>query len=329
MDRRAFIGVIAGGLFAAPLAAGAQQAGKVYRIGILANVARTSEGGDLWGAFVDGLRELGYVEGRNVTIEERSCEGRYELLPALAGELVRLRVDVIVVPAGENARAAQQATRTIPIVAASLGSPVESRLVASFAHPGGNITGLSFAAPELVGKQIELLKEMLPSISQVAILANATNPIHATWLREAKAATRSIRLHLRAVEARKAGELASAFAVMARGHANALLVLPDGMFLLNRPNIAELAAKYRIPAMYGLREHVDAGGLVFYGASLRDSFRRAAAYVDKILKGANPADLPVEQPTKFELVINLKTAKALGLTIPPSLLQRADQVIES
>jgi putative ABC transport system substrate-binding protein len=326
MKRRAFLGTLAGGLLGAPLAATAQQ-GKVARIGILGNVPR-NEGGDLWEAFVQGLRALGYIEGRHFTIEERSCEGHYERLPALANDLVRLRVDVIVVPANENARAAKQATHTIPIVGTSLGDPVRNGLVASFAHPGGNITGLSFAGPELAGKQLALLKEMLPRVSRVAILANPANPLHSVWLGEAKAATRSLRLKLQPLEARTPDEFEGAFAAMSGWRAGALLVLVDGMFLLNRARIADLAAKRRVPTMYGLREHVDAGGLVFYGPPLRDMFRRAATYVDKILKGAKPADLPIEQPAKFDLVFNLKTAKAIGPTIPPSLLQRADQVIE-
>jgi putative ABC transport system substrate-binding protein len=329
MDRRSFIGTLAGGLLAAPLAAEAQQASKVWRIGILGNVPLTDpEGANLWGAFVQGLRELGYVEDQNITIERRSSEGQYERLPALAADLVRLKVDVIVVPASENALAAQRATRTIPIISASLGDPARTGLVASFARPDGNITGLSFAGPELAGKQIELLKDIVTRVPRVAILSNPTNSIHSAWLREANAATRSLRLQLQALEARTPDEFESAFAALTRQRAGALLVLPDGMFLFHRARIADLAAKRRVPAMYGLRAHVDAGGLVFYGASLRDSFRRAATYVDKILKGAQPGDLPVEQPTKFELVINLKTATALGLTIPPSLLQRADQVIE-
>jgi putative ABC transport system substrate-binding protein len=329
MNRRAFIGTLAGSLLAAPLAAEAQQASKVWRIGILGNVPLTDpEGANLWGAFVQGLRELGYVEDQNITIERRSSEGQYERLPALAADLVRLKVDVIVVPASENALAAQRATRTIPIVSASLGDPARTGLVASFARPDGNITGLSFAGPELAGKQIGLLKDIVTSVPRVAILSNPTNSIHSAWLREANAATRSLRLQLQALEARTPDAFESAFAALTRQRAGALLVLPDGMFLFHRARIADLAAKRRVPAMYGLRAHVDAGGLVFYGASLRDSFRRAATYVDKILKGAQPGDLPIEQPTKFELVINLKTAKALGLTIPQSLLQRADQVIE-
>jgi putative ABC transport system substrate-binding protein len=329
MDRRAFIsGAL--GLLAAPLAARAQPAGKVYRIGILGNVPLTDpEGAKLWGAFVRGLHDLGYVEGQNLTIEHQSSEGQYERVPALAGALVRLKVDVIVVPTGQNALAARRASRTIPIVAASLGGdPTKTGLVTSFAHPGGNITGLSFAGPELAGKQIELLKDIVPGFSRVAVLVNPANGSHFAWLREAKAAARSLRIQLQALEARTPGEFDHAFAAMTRQRAGALLVLADGMFLFHRVRLAALAAEHRIPAMYGLREHVDAGGLVFYGASLRDSFRRAATYVDKILRGASPGDLPIEQPSTFDLVINLKTAKALVLPIPPSLLQRADQVIE-
>jgi ABC-type uncharacterized transport system substrate-binding protein len=330
MNRRVFLSAVTGGLLAAPLAAKAQQPGKVYRIGILGNVPLTDpEGANLWGAFVQGLKELGYVQGQNITIEHRTSGGQYGGLPALASDLVRLKVDVIVVPTVQNALAAQQATRTTPIVAASLGAePARSGVIASFARPGGNITGLSFAGPELAGKQIELLKDIVPTVSRVAVLANPTNGSHSAWLREANVAARSLQLQLHTLEARQPNELESAFVAMTRQRAGALLVLVDGMFLLHRGRLATLAAKHRLPAMYGLREHVDAGGLVFYGASLRESFHRAATYVDKILKGAKPGDLPIEQPSKFDLVINLKTVKALGLTIPPSLLQRADQVIE-
>jgi putative ABC transport system substrate-binding protein len=329
VNRRRFIAGVSAFFTARPSIVVAQQAARVVRIGILGNLPRTeAQGADLWGAFVQGLRELGYVEGQNLTIEERSSEGGYERLPALASELVRLKVEVIVVPAGQNARAAQQATRTIPIVAASLGDPVGSGLATSLARPGGNLTGLSFAGPELAGKQIELLKETLPRLSRVTVLTNPSNKVHSAWVKEARAATRSLRLRLEPLEARRAEEFDAAFATLVSQHAGALLVLPDGMFLLHRARIAALAAKRRVPAMYGLREHVDAGGLVFYGASLRDSFRRAAIYVDKIVKGAHPGDLPIEQPTRFELVVNLKTAKALGLTVPPSLLARADEVIE-
>ena len=329
ITRRVFVGALAGGIVAAPLAAEAQQAGKVYRIGILANVPLTdSQGARLWGAFIQGLRELGYVEGKNITIEWRFSEGKYERLPELAADLARLKVDVIVAPATQNVAVAKQATGTIPIVMTGSGDPVGSGLVVSLARPGGNVTGLSVLAPEIVGKQLELLKEIVPKVSRVAVLWNPTNTSHPLLLREAKVAARSLGVQLHILEARGPEEVESAFATMTRERAGALLVPTDGMFLLHRARIAELAAKHRLPAMYGLREFVDAGGLMVYGASLRDSFRRAATYVDKILKGAKPGDLPVEQPTKFELIINLKTAKALGLTIPQSLLLRADEVIQ-
>ncbi len=329
MRRRTFMAMIAGGILAAPLAVEAQQSGKLFRIGVLGNVPLTDpEGARVWGAFIQGLRELGYVEGRNITIEFRSSDGKYERLPELAAELVRLKVDVIVAPAGQNVVAAQRATRTIPIVMSGLTDPVESGLVASLARPGGNVTGLSGFSTEIVGKQLELLKEMAPKVSRVAILWNPANQSHPLLLREAEAAARLLRVQLQTLEVRGPDDFETAFAAVTRERAGALLVAADGMFLLHRARIADLAAKTRLPAMYGLREYVDAGGLVVYGPSLRENFRRAATYVDKILKGAKPADLPVEQPTKFELVINLKTAKALGLTIPPSLLLRADELIK-
>ena len=330
IDRREFIGGVALALLAAPLVTDAQQPGKVFRIGILANVGLTDpEGARVWGALIQGLRELGYVEGQNITIEFRSSDGKYERLPDLAADLVRLKVDVIVAPAAQNPLAAKQATRTIPIVMASSGDPVQSGLVASLARPGGNITGLtSFVGPELVGKQLELLKEAVPKVSRVAVLWNPASTINPLWLGEAKGAARSLRVQLQLLEVPRPDEFERAFAAMARERAGALLVLTDGMFLLHRTRIAVLAARQRLPAMYTLRELVDAGGLMAYGASLRDNFRRAATHVDKILKGATPADLPVEQPTRFELVINLGTAKALGLTIPQSVLFRADEVIK-
>ena len=327
MDRRAFIvGTVAA--LAAPLGAEAQQAGKVYRIGVLGNVPLTDpEGARLWGALSQGLRDLGYVEGQNIRIEHLSSEGRNERLPGLAAELVRLKVDVIVTPASQNAFAAKQATQTIPIVVTSL-SPVGSGLVDSLAKPGGNVTGLTMLGVEIVGKQLALLKEIVPMASRVAVLGNPATQMYPLWLGEVTAAARSLGVHLQTLQARGPDGFEKAFAAMTAEHAGALLVLTDGMFLLHRTRIAELAAKQRLPAMYGLRESVEAGGLVAYGPSLRENFRRAATYVDKIFKGAKPADLPVEQPTKFELVINSKTARALGLTIPPSVLLRADQVIE-
>ena len=329
MDRRAFIGRLAGGLLAAPLAAESQQAGKLYRIGILGNVPISDPGGArLWGAFVDGLRELGYVDGRNIRIEHLSSEGRYERLSALAADLVRLKVDVIVAPAAQNVVAAKQATGTIPIVMVSVGDPVGNGLVASLARPGGNVTGTSFLTSAMVGKQLDLLKQITPHVSRLAILLNPANPGHPLALEEAKVAARSLGVPLQAIEARGPADFDKAFAAMTRERAGALFVPWDGTFLLHVVRIVQLAAKTRLAALYGQRRYVDVGGLASYGPSAPESFRNAAAYVDKILKGAKPGDLPVEQPTKFELVINLTTAKVLGLSIPLSLLQRADQVIE-
>jgi len=329
VSRLVLMVILAVGLLAAPLAAGAQQPGKVFRIGILSNVPPTHpEGARVWGAFIQGLGDLGYVEGQNITIEHRSSEGKYERLPDLAAELVRLKVDVIVAPAAQNPFAAQQATRTIPIVMTGHPDPVGMGLVASLARPGGNVTGLSALAPEIWGKQLELLKETVPRVSRVAVLGNPTNPGYPLLLREVKVAARSLGVQLQILEARGPDDFERAFAAMTRERAGALLVQLDGMFLLHRTRIPDLAAKSRLPAMYELREFVDAGGLVGYGPSIRDRFRRAATYVDKILKGAKPGDLPVEQPTKFELIINLKTAKVLGLIIPPSVLVRADEVLQ-
>jgi putative ABC transport system substrate-binding protein len=329
MDRRAFISGSLLGLLAAPLASEAQQADRVYRIGILGNVPLSDPGSArLWGAFADGLRDLGYVDGRNITLENLSSEGQYERLPTLAADLVRHKVDVIVAPAVQNVMAAKQVTQTIPIVMVSVGDPVGNGLVASLARPGGNVTGTSFLTSALVGKQLELLKQITPHVSRLAFLVNPANPGLPLALEEAKAAAHSLGVQLQAVEARRPADLERAFAAMTRERAGAFFVPWDGFFLVHLARIVQLAAKTRLPAMYGHRGYVDAGGLACYGPSARESFRQAAVYVDKILKGAKPADLPVEQPTKFELVINLKTAKALGLTIPPSLLQRADQVIE-
>jgi putative ABC transport system substrate-binding protein len=324
MRRRQFITLL-GGLVALPLAAGAQQSGKVFRIGILANY-RSGEP-DLWAVFVRGLRDLGYVEGQNTTIVWRVSEGKYERLPAFATELVRSKVDVIVVPANQNALAAQQATRTIPIVMIGITDPVGDGLVANLSRPGGNITGLSAnVGPELAGKQIELLKAAVPRVSRVAILANPGNPAHQVLIREASSVARSLKIQVQALEARGPGEFASAFTAMTRERAGALLIIGDGMFSLHQARMADLVVKSRLPTM-GPRNMVTAGVLMSYHASTPDLWQRAAAYVDKILRGANPADIPVEQPTKFQLTINLKTAKAMGLTIPPALLERADEVI--
>ena len=329
MDRRAFLSALSGGLISAPLAAPAQQAGKMYRIGILGNVPLSDPGSArLWGEFIQALRELGYVDGSNVSIEYVSSDGHYESLPALAANLVRHNVDVIVAPAAQNVIAAKRASQTIPIVMVSVGDPVGNGLVKTLAQPGGNVTGTSFLTSALIGKQLELLSQINPHASRLAILLNPGNPGHGLTLDAAKVAARSLGVQLAAVEARGPEEFEQAFATIARMRAGALFVPWDGSFLVHLVPIVQAVAKARLPALYGQRRYVDVGGLACYGPSAPDSFRRAAGYVDKIFKGASPGDLPVEQPTKFELVINLKTAKALGLTLPPSLLQRADQVIE-
>jgi len=269
------------------------------------------------------------VEGQNIAIEYRWAEGRFERLPDLAAELVRLKVDVIVSVVTQASLAAKNATRTIPIVMVAAGDPLGSGLVASLARPGGNVTGPSSMYAELAGKQLELLKETVPKVSRVAVLWNPANAVwQAQMLRATEVAARALGLQLQLLEARGPDELEGAFAAMTRERASALLVQVDVIFALHARRLADLAAKRHLPAMYGSREHVEAGGLMSYAPNIPDLFRRAATYVDKILKGAKPADLPVEQPTRFELIINLKTAKALGLTIPPSLLVRADQVIE-
>jgi putative ABC transport system substrate-binding protein len=329
MDRRTFLGALAGGLFARSLAAEAQPAPKLFRIGLLAGSSPTSpEVVPLWEAFFQELRELGYVQGQNIVIESRSYGDSIERLPALADELVRLPVDVIVAGSAPAPEAAKRATSTIPIVMTNHAAAVESGLVTTLAKPGGNVTGLSLASPEVRSKQLQLLKEVLPSLTRVATLSDPTNPSHRLLLREAEVAARSLKMRLQIVEARAPSEFAGAFSAAAKGRTGALVVLGGPMHFVHRTRLVELAAQSRLPAVYGAAEFARVGGLMSYGINLRDMFRRAAGYVDRILKGAKPRDLPVEQPTKFELVVNLKTAKALGLTIPSSLLQRADQVIE-
>ncbi len=330
VQRRDFL-IAAGALLAAPLVAEAQQAAKVARIGYQSN--RLGAYPHLQEAFRQGLRDLGYVEGRNLVIEYRDAEGTVERLPALAAELVALKVDVIVTAAGSTSvpLAAKQATRTLPIVFASAADPVASGLVTSLARPGGNVTGLSSLNAELVGKRLELLTQAVPGVGQVAVLwlpgalGERTDKEMLTGL---EVAARGLGVRLQFVEARGPADFDRAFSAMTKARAGALSVLPSNVFIREHRRLVDLAAKNRLPAVYSAREYVDAGGLMSYGANPTDSSRRAATYVDKILKGAKPGDLPVEQPTKFELVINLKTAKALGLTIPQSLLQRADQVIE-
>jgi putative tryptophan/tyrosine transport system substrate-binding protein len=317
-------------ILVASLVADAQPAGKVYRIGRLA--PGFPEGSPFIEGFRQALHERGYIEGQNLVIEYRWAEGRDERLPDLAAELVRLPVDVLV-PLGGNIaiRAAQQATRTIPIVMVAASDPVAQGFVASLARPGGNITGLSVVGPELLGKQLEILKETVPQSTRVAVLANpgAAPTLSATTTSALTRAAQGLWLHLQVVEVRRAEELVDAFAAMTRTGADALYVLGEPRLLDGlRGRIAALAATHRLPAMYTWRMYVDAAGLMSYGVSLLEQYRRTASYVDKILKGATPAELPVEQPTTFELVINLKAAQALGLTIPPTLLFRADEVIQ-
>jgi putative ABC transport system substrate-binding protein len=316
-------------LILVPLAAETQQPAKVPGVGYLTPWSDSDPGRQRGlEAFRQGLRELGYVDGQNIAIESRSAEGKDDRLPALAADLVRSKVDVIVAQSGAATRAAQQATRTIPIVMSLANDPVGSGLVASLARPGGNVTGLTIMAPDLVGKRLELLKEVVPKVSRVALLWNPDNPANAAMSREAEAAARALGVRLQTLETRNHQEIEDAFAAMIRERTGAFLVLSDAIFFTQRRQIAELAAKGRLPSITGTRDYPDAGGLMAYGPDQLDLERRAATFVDRILKGAKPGDLPVEQPTKFELVINLKTAKALGLTIPPSLLARADQVID-
>jgi putative tryptophan/tyrosine transport system substrate-binding protein len=329
VNRRAFLSAMPLAMLAAPRAAEAQPAAKTARIGYLAtNLAAAPH---LQEAFLRGLRDLGYVEGRNVVIEYRDAEEKRERLPALAAELVALKVDVIVAPPTVAALAAKHATRTLPIVFAVAADPVASGLVTSLARPGGNVTGLTVIGPELVGKWMELLKQAVPGVSRVAVLRQPGALGERTdkdMLNGAEAAARALGVQLHVVEARGPSDLDRAFSDLSRTRAGALAVLGSNMFANERRRLVGLAAKNRLPAMYTSREYVDSGGLMSYGPHFADNYRRAATYVDKILKGAKPADLPVEQPTKFELVINLKTAKALGLTIPQSVLGRADEVIQ-
>ncbi len=329
MDRRDTVLALLA-LGAAPLGAVAQQTAKVARIGYLSpNLAASPQ---LRDAFLQGLRDLGYVEGRNVVIEYRDAEGKLEQLPALAAKLVALNVDVIFVGGGTRVTlAAMQATKTVPIVFTGVGDPVESGLVTNLARPGGNVTGLSSLGPELVGKRLELLKQAIPRVDRVAVLwlpGALGERTDKDMLTGADVAARALGVRLQFVEARGPDEFARAFSDMRSARAGAVTVLPSNRFLREHRRLVDLAAENRLPAVYTSREFVDAGGLMSYGANSADLYRRAATYVDKILKGAKPGDLPVEQPTKFELVINLKTAKALGLTIPQSVLTHADDLIQ-
>jgi ABC-type uncharacterized transport system substrate-binding protein len=329
VDRRAFIGTVAGGLFAAPLATEAQQAGKVYRLGLLNPGVRVAPSSPVAANVLPlVLRELGYVEGQNLVIERRFAEGKLDRLPGLARELVQLRMDVLVATSPLPVRAAKDATKTIPIVMLlSYSDPVELGLVASLARPGGNLTGVVMAAePTLVAKRLELIKEALPWVARIAMLSTSEAPSR-TQVQWAEKAAPALGVKLVTVEVRD-GDYDRAFATIGAERADALSLVASVILSTDRQRIIQLAAKHRLPAIYDWREHVEEGGLIAYGGSISVFARRAAIYVDRIFKGANPGELPVERATTFELVINLKTAKALGLTIPPSLLQRADQVIE-
>jgi putative ABC transport system substrate-binding protein len=304
----------------------AQQAKKVPRIGFLTAASASSQALRLE-AFRRGLNDLGYFEGKNITIDYRFAEGKLDWVPNLAAELVHLKVDIIVTGGGTSTRAAKEATVTIPIVMGFDNDPVGSGFVASLARPGGNITGLSNLAPEISGKRLELLKEIVPRLSRVAVFGTSTQST-AQVLRETELAARAFGVQMQYLEVLDPKDIETAFRAATNGRADAVLVLPSPITLSQRTQIADLAAKSRLPAIYWATEFVEAGGIMTYGVSYTDLFRRAATYVDKILKGAKPADLPVEQPTKFELIINLKAAKQIGLTIPQSVLYRADKVIK-
>ena len=327
MRRREFI-LLTGIAALFSFSARAQQAGKVSRVGYL-GVTSPSDRPLLLDTFRQGLRERGWIEGKNIVIDYRFAEGRLDRLPDLAAELVRLKVDVIVSLGTQGVTAAKDATKTIPIVMIGVRDPVGTGLIASLARPGANITGVSGSAGlEIVAKQLELLKETVPKIRRVAILANPANAYHQLAVKELNVAARSLGVQLQLLEARGPNEFDGAFAAMAKESVGALLVLSDIIFNDHRRRLVDIAAMNRLPTAYGIRESVEAGGLVSYGPSFLDFYRRSTAYVNKILRGDKPADLPVEQPTKFELVINLRTAKTLGIEIPPTLLSRADEVIE-
>ena len=322
IDRRAFITGITLGLLVAPLAAEGQQAGKVYRIGFL----RAGQPPESYlDGFQQGLRERGYVYGQNVVVEFRATDGSVDPLPRLTEELLRLKVDVFLASAAPAAVAVRRATTSVPIVFVGVVDPVGLGLVPSLGRPGGSITGLATTSADFAGKRLELLRAIVPSLRRVAVLWHPANPSNPIQLKGAQAAARALGMRLEPVSIQGPNDFDSASKAVPG--ADGLLFLESPLFTTHRARLAELAARSRLPAIYGQREYVEVGGLMSYGTHFKDLYRRAAWYVDKILKGANPGDLPVEQPTKFELVINLKTAKDLGLTIPPSLLQRADQVI--
>ena len=325
--RRREFNTLLGGALAWPLAARAQQAG-IWRIGLLETSSASAARLLLWEALRQRLRELGYLEGQNIAFEPRFADGKSDRLSASAAELVGLKVDVIVTSGTPAALAAKHATRTIPIVMAQLADPVGAGLVSSLRRPGGNITGLTTQDPDLIGKRLELLLEVVPKDSHLGLLVDETNPGTVLIARGTQIAARSVGVQLQYHAVRDPSELDHAFSVMKEARAAALIVESSSMLFAWRTRLADLALKNRLPTVFAQREYAEAGGLMSYAADFKDLFRRTATFVDKVLKGAKPADLPVEQPTKFELVINLKTAKALGLDVPPTLLARADEVIE-
>jgi putative ABC transport system substrate-binding protein len=325
MRRREFIAAL-GCTVAWPFVARAQQASKVYRIGILS--AGRAPPPKILSAFVDGLRDLGWIDGKNIAFEQRYADNSLERLHDLAADLVRLGVDVIVAAGTLAPLAAKRATTSVPIVMTGAGDPLDSGLIASLARPGGNITGLSLMAADLAGKRLQLLKELLPTLSQVAVIWNGANPYSAVVFKETQRTAQILSINVRSVEVREPGDLDGALNVATGEPLDALITVEDPLTLSLGRKIVDFAAAHHLPAMYGLREFAEVGGLIAYGVDLSELWRRAAIYMIKILEGAQPFDLPVEQPTKFELVINLKAAKTLGLDIPPQLLARADEVIE-
>ena len=328
MNRRAVL-LGAGATLLMPVVAETQQTGKVWRIGFLALGLRPVPGSNpYFNAFLRGLRDLGYVEGRNLALELRYAEGRNEHFPALAAELVSLKVDVLVAESTPAALAAKQASSTVPIVMVVVGDPLGAKLIDSLAHPGGNVSGLSLLAPQLSAKRLDLFKQTLPKLSRITVLWNSANVGMRLRVQEAERAAPELGVTLQSVTVQSPDDFDAVFATMGKNRPESLLVMADTVTATNTKRIVEFTARNRVPAIYEARSFVDAGGLMSYGLDFLDHYRRAAYFVDKILKDTKPADLPVEQPTKFELVINLRTAKALGLTIPQSLLLRADQVIE-
>jgi putative ABC transport system substrate-binding protein len=326
MRRRDLIKGIAGSTVSWPLAAVAQIA-KVRQIGLLSPFTRSDTAP--WNqALLKGLRDLGWIDGKNIAFEYRYSEGNNDRLPALIADLVRLKVDIIVTSVTNDTLAAKNATTEIPIVMAAAGDPVATGIVDSLGRPGGNITGLSQMNPDLTAKRLEVLKEIAPDISSMAVLLNPEDPISLLGWKEIQRAANGLGIGAQAIEIRSTSDLEKNFSVIAAAHFNALAMMPNPVFVTNLKSIADFAIQNRLPSMFHLREFVDVGGLVSYGVDRSDLYRRAATYVDKILKGASPADLPIEQPTKFDLAINVKTAKALGLTVPPSLRVLADEVIE-